>query len=252
MRAPLRLTLLILLLLLPLHTMADWQRIEALKNKVGTETPQTSGLQIGLPLVADDGASVPLKVTFNGTLAADEYISGLYVFASQNPRAEVIEFAFSDAIPRIEVSTRIRLSETQTVYVLAKSNQGNLWLANQDVRVTVSGCLMTDEDGTVTEAQMSQPRIALPRNPKAGEAAELRTMINHPMETGFREDSQGNLIPQQLIESLRVSRGDETLFSVTFNTGTSANPFVAFFLGQFDDLTFTWTDQQGQQLSETR
>lgn len=244
-------TFLLSLLVMPLQVFADWQRFAALKEKIQDMTPIESGLELTLPLVADDGSAVPLKVAFKGSLAENEHITRLWILADRNPNPDVIDFEISEHIPRIELSTRIRLGESQTVYALAQSNQGNLWLAQQEVRVTVSGCLMSGDD-TTAETVMSQPRVALPRNPVAGEAAELRTMINHPMETGFREDEQGNLIAQQLVESLQVTRADQPVITANFHTGTSANPFVAFFLDQFDELMFTWTDQQGQQLSEQR
>ena len=230
---------------------ADWQRIEAINTYLTNQQPQQGGINIGLPLVAEDGSAVPLKITFSGELANEEYIDTIRVFASNNPNTEVIDFELSAAIPRTELSTRIRLSESQTLYVVAKSNQDNYWIASRDIRVTVSGCLMAgDEDTTATG--MSQPRVALPRSATPGEAAEIRTMINHPMETGFREDGQGGTVAQSLVESLQVSRAGQDVLTVHFHTGTSANPFVGFYLDQFDDLSFTWTDQQAERITETR
>lgn len=236
---------------LPIHAAADWRRVPALSEKIGDHSPNVSGVAIALPLVADDGSAVPLKVTFNGALEENEQITHLWIYASQNPNAEVIDFEISEFIPRIEMSTRIRLSETQTVYALARSNQDNFWLTSQEVRVTVSGCLMSGDD-TLVDQQMSQPRVALPRNPQKGVASELRTMINHPMETGFREDGQGGVVPQQLVEQLAITRGETPLLTANFHTGTSANPFVAFYLDEFEHLNFTWTDQSGHQVTEQR
>lgn len=230
---------------------ADWQRIEAINSYLTNQKPQQDGLNIGLPLVAEDGSAVPLKITFNGELANDEYIDTLRVFASNNPNAEVIDFSLSAAIPRTELSTRIRLSESQTLFVVAKSNLDNYWIANRDIRVTVSGCLMAGDEET-TASGMSQPRVALPRNATPGEAAEIRTMINHPMETGFRDDGQGGTHAENLVDSLEVIRAGEALIKVHFHTGTSANPFVGFYLDQFDDLSFTWTDQQAERITESR
>lgn len=230
---------------------ADWRRIEAINSYLTDQQPQAGGIDIGLPLVAEDGSAVPLKITMTAALAANEYIDSVRVFASHNPNAEVIDFELSSAIPRTELSTRIRLSESQTLFVVAKSNLDNYWIANRDIRVTVSGCLMAG-DADSTDNGMSQPRVALPRSATAGDAAEIRTMINHPMETGFRDDGQGGTHAENLVESLEVSQAGTALVKVNFHTGTSANPFVGFYLDQFDDLRFTWTDQQGQRITETR
>ncbi|KAA0875048.1 thiosulfate oxidation carrier protein SoxY [Nitrincola tapanii] len=212
---------------------------------------ETQGLNLNLPLVAEDGSAVPLKVQFNAPLAEGEWITQLRVFASGNPNAEVIDFEPSAAISQLEFSSRIRLSESQDVYVLASSNQGRQWLASRQVRVTLSGCLMSGDEDT-TQMGMSQPRIALPRQAQAGKPAEIRTLINHPMETGFRETASGETLAASLVDHLVISRAGETLLRVKFYTGTSANPFVSFFLDQQDQLTFTWTDDQGQQIQETR
>ncbi|WP_417581503.1 thiosulfate oxidation carrier protein SoxY [Nitrincola sp.] len=230
---------------------ADWQRIEAINSYLTNQQPQQGGVNIGLPLVAEDGSAVPLKITFSGELADDEYIDTIRVFASNNPNTEVIDFELSAAIPRTELSTRIRLRESQTLFVVAKSNLDNYWIASRDIRVTVSGCLMAGDVET-TATGMSQPRVALPRSATPGEAAEIRTMINHPMETGFRDDGQGGTLAENLVESLEVSQAGEVLLTVGFHTGTSANPFVGFYLDQFSDLSFTWTDQQAERITETR
>ncbi|KGK42322.1 hypothetical protein LH51_08195 [Nitrincola sp. A-D6] len=230
---------------------SDWTRIEAINTYLADNQPQQDGIDIGLPLVAEDGSAVPLKITYSGELANDEYIDSIRVFASNNPNTEVIDFELSAAIPRTELSTRIRLSESQTLFVVAKSNLDNYWIASRDIRVTVSGCLMAGDTET-TASGMSQPRVALPRSATPGEAAEIRTMINHPMETGFRDDGQGGSVAQNLVELLEVTRAGQDLLKVHFHTGTSANPFVGFYLDQFDDLSFTWTDQQAERITETR
>lgn len=241
------------LLGLSLPALADTSvRLPALQQLLGSEQPISGGIDINLPLVAEDGGAVPLRLSFTDRLNPGEQITAIRVFAARNPRAEVIEFAPAASLPRLEFSTRIRLNESQTVYVLASSSDGRHWLASRDVRVTVSGCLVRGDD-TEAEVGMSQPRIALPRNARAGQAGEVRTLLNHPMETGLREDGQGGLVAENLVSSLTVTdSSDTTLLQVQFHSGTAANPFVTFFLDQFEGLTFTWQDQQGRTLTESR
>lgn len=241
----------ILTMTFSVNASSDWRHFPAVAERLGNQSPTEAGIDLNIPLVIDDGSSVNLKVSFNGSLANEEYLSRLWILADKNPNPDVIDFELSQAIPKLELTTRIRLGESQTVYALAQSNQGNFWLTSKDVRVTVSGCLMGNEEPQADIA-MTQPRVALPRNPTPGNAAELRTMINHPMETGFREDGQGGYIPQQLVKSLNVTQAGNPVIDINFHTGTSANPFVAFFTDQFSDLTFTWTDQHGAQVTETR
>ncbi len=236
------------LLSAPLVADTRWQRVDALADLLGDARPTPGGIAIDMPLVSDNGGEIPLALAFTAALAENERITELRVFAPRNPRPEVIEFHFHSerALPR--VSTRIRLSETQTVYALASSNRGNHWLAQHDIRVATSGCLMDDD--RATEMAMSNPRLAGPRNPRTGEPGEYRALVNHPMETGIRTDGS-EAPPQALVEYFGVYEDNSALFSSRFHTGTSANPYVSFTLRQTEaPLRFVWRDQQSKELEK--
>ncbi|SFB98533.1 sulfur-oxidizing protein SoxY [Marinospirillum celere] len=242
----------ITLILSPLVLASSWQSFEPVKKFLDGSQPATSGLKLDLPLVSEDGSSVALEVSFEGQLKSGDQLESIHVFSTGNPNPEIIEFHFMD--PRVlpKVATRVRLNETQTVIAVAKSREGATWVTEREVRVTVSGCLMrSDEDA---EAGMQNPRIALPRRMSAGQALDVRTLINHPMETGLREDAQGKLIDQNLIEAFRLQLGGETVFRAGLHTGTAANPYIRVQL-KLDTSTpavFSWKDQQGQEVQEER
>ncbi len=121
------------------------------------------------------------------------------------------------------------------------------------MRVTISGCL-TRQDADTANGQMQNPRIALPRHIQPGQPLELRTLINHPMETGLRNATDGSIVPQNLISNLQLSINQQPALEVLFANGTSANPYVRLSLQpeQAADLTFRWQDQQGSEVVETR
>ena len=214
--------------------------------------PQTQGLILDLPLISEDGSAVPLELSFEGALSADDRLQAIYIFAGANPNPEVIEFHLHSAQALPRVATRIRLNESQTVWAVAISEQGHTWIAQREVRVTVSGCLMRGDDAAT--AGMHNPRIGVPRRMTAGQPLELRTLINHPMETGLRENAAGELVPKDLVTHLAVELDGEPAFTARFHTGTSANPYVLFNvkLEQPREAEFVWTDQHGQTVSETR
>jgi sulfur-oxidizing protein SoxY len=62
------------------------------------------------------------------------------VLADGNPRAGVARFHFSPASGIAEANTRIRLAETQNVIALAKMNDGSVYRASKEVKVTIGGC----------------------------------------------------------------------------------------------------------------
>jgi len=246
---PLRLTALIILLLVTLPAQGNWRNVEAVKTVIGDTEPETSGLSLDLPSVSEDGSNIAMTVSFDGELAEDAVLESIRVFAPGNPSPEVIAFHLTDAITRPDFRTRIRLAESQTVYATARSSDGRTWVTSREVRVTVSGCLMDNDQGR--EIRMANPRVALGDGARKGQPLAIRTMINHPMETGLRDGEDDPGIPEQLVESLQITQNGNTLFNVRFHSGTSENPYVMFHLTPRESgpLTIRWQDQQGDEVS---
>lgn len=46
---------------------------------------------------------------------------------------------------------------------------------------------------------MTKPRVRVPRTASKGEVIEIKTLLSHPMETGYRRDDQGRIIPRHII-----------------------------------------------------
>lgn len=242
--------------LLSATALADqrWQRVEAVQAALNGLEPVTDGLELELPLVAEDGSSVTLNVRFDGELGADEHIEKIRVFAPGNPRPEVADYALTPMATPVDITTRIRLSETQQVVALAFTSAGRAFLTTRDVRVTVSGCLIGGGlDASST--QMENPRLAFAGEVRPGQPVAVRSLINHPMETGLRPDGEaaGDVDPL-LIETLTVTLDDEPVFRSRFYTGTAANPYVQFTLSpqQAGEVGLTWQDQNGETVQTSR
>jgi sulfur-oxidizing protein SoxZ len=96
------------------------------------------------------------------------------------------------------------------------------------------------------------PRIRAPRSARPGEAFEVRTLINHPMETGLRSEA-GRAVPRDMLTRLVVRVNGEVAVDAQLRNGTAANPFHVFFLklDQSADLDFTWTDERGREARAT-
>jgi sulfur-oxidizing protein SoxZ len=94
---------------------------------------------------------------------------------------------------------------------------------------------------------MPATRIVVPAKARKGEVIEIKTLINHVMETGFRRDNSGRAIPRDIITRFTCTYGGEEVFRMDLFTGVAANPFVAFttVATETSDLVFEWTDQHG-------
>jgi sulfur-oxidizing protein SoxZ len=97
-------------------------------------------------------------------------------------------------------------------------------------------------------------RIVMPASSKKGDIIEIKTLVQHPMEPGYRRDNEGRAVPRDIIGSLTVLYAGAEVFKCEMQPGTAANPYVAFttVATETGDLTFTWVDEKGQTTSETR
>ena len=96
-------------------------------------------------------------------------------------------------------------------------------------------------------------RVQLPQAAKRGEVIEIRIAIQHPMETGFRFDLMGKVVPKNVINSLRVRYNGAEVFRAELGSGIAANPYLQFYTvaeasGEF---VFEWVDDAGERGSET-
>jgi sulfur-oxidizing protein SoxZ len=104
---------------------------------------------------------------------------------------------------------------------------------------------------------MARALITVPPNPKRGQTIEIRALIQHPMESGFRPDSRGRVLPRNIIRKFRCVYDDgatkETVFAAELYSAVAANPFFVFSLRaeKSGTLTFTWEGDQGFSQTET-
>ena len=75
----------------------------------------------------------------------------------------------------------------------------------------------------------------------------VKALITHPMETGLRKDSDGNIVPAHFIQEVTATVGGEVVFTANWGTGVAKNPYLSFkYKGSKGDLlTLAWTDNTG-------
>ena len=232
----------------------QWQRFAPAIALLQDKAVQADGLTLDLPSLSENGSAVALGVLFEGKLDDGDTLDAIHILSTANPNPEVIAFHLLDGRIVPEFHTRIRLSESQTVVAVATSRQGKAWVVEQPVRVTVSGCVGSLGSDDSASVQMQNPRVALPARHLAGRPLELRTVVQHPMETGLRTGPDGQVVAQQLIHTMEVSLDGQPVVQTRFFSGTAANPYVRLSVnpGSAEAVQLVWTDQSGRQLSEER
>ena len=101
---------------------------------------------------------------------------------------------------------------------------------------------------------MARVLINFPPRAKRGEIIEIKTLIQHPMETGYRLDSKGAVIPRDIISRFTCAYNGDEVFRAELFPAISANPFIAFptVATESGELVFSWIDDNGQIQSEIR
>jgi len=94
---------------------------------------------------------------------------------------------------------------------------------------------------------MARALIHVPPSAKRGEVIEIKTLISHVMETGYRIGVTGQPIPRDIIEDFVCTYNGEEVFRAKLYPAIAANPFISFFTiaTESGTLTFSWTDQHG-------
>ena len=113
---------------------------DAIAKFTGGKTAAQAKVSIELPEIAENGNTVPLAVSIDAPMTADNYVSEVLVVAEGNPNPGVATFHFSPMSGKAAASTRIRLATTQNIVVVAKTSKGEFFTGQKLVKVTIGGC----------------------------------------------------------------------------------------------------------------
>ena len=119
----------------------DLPVIPALASFLAGRSPRWERLKLELPSLADNGQSVPMRITMDGPFAATSTLRAIHLFSEVNPVPEMAVFEFPSPPAKVEIDSRIRLAGAQHVVAVAVMSDGALYAAAAEVLVTIAGCL---------------------------------------------------------------------------------------------------------------
>ena len=98
---------------------------------------------------------------------------------------------------------------------------------------------------------MPSALINVPKKAKRGDVIEIKALMSHIMETGYRRTAAGDLVPRDIITSFTCRYNGAEIFRADLFPAIAANPFISFFTiardsGKFE---FEWIGDKG--FSET-
>jgi sulfur-oxidizing protein SoxZ len=95
--------------------------------------------------------------------------------------------------------------------------------------------------------------IRVPERARRGEIVEIKALISHPMETGYRRTQHGERIPRDIIRLFVCTYNGTEVFRAELHPAIAANPFIAFstVATESGTIVLTWTGDNGFAASES-
>jgi sulfur-oxidizing protein SoxY len=115
----------------------------AIRNVVGAAVVKTGKVKIDVPPLVENGNTVPMTVSVVSAMTPDDHVKSIHVFNEKNPQPNIGNFYLGPHAGRAQISTRIRLADSQKITAIAHLSDGSFWSASADVVVTLAAC--TDE-----------------------------------------------------------------------------------------------------------
>jgi sulfur-oxidizing protein SoxY len=112
----------------------------AIRNIVGEAQLRSGRIKLDIPPLVENGNTVPMTVSVASPMTADDYVKSIHVFNEKNPQPNIGNFYFSSSSGRAQVSTRIRLADTQKVVAIARLSDDTFWQVAAEIVVTLAAC----------------------------------------------------------------------------------------------------------------
>jgi sulfur-oxidizing protein SoxY len=112
----------------------------AIRNVVGEAQVHTGKVKLDIPPLVENGNTVPMTVSVTSPMTPEDYVKSIHVFNEKNPQPNMGNFYLTPSSGRAQISTRIRLADTQKVVAIARLSDDSFWSVSTEVVVTLAAC----------------------------------------------------------------------------------------------------------------
>jgi sulfur-oxidizing protein SoxY len=112
----------------------------AIRNIVGEAVVRTGRVKLEVPPLVENGNTVPMTVSVQSPMTAEDHVKSIHIFNEKNPQPNMGNFYLGPRAGRAQVSTRIRLADSQKIVAIARLSDDTFWSATVDVVVTLAAC----------------------------------------------------------------------------------------------------------------
>ena len=130
--------------IVPSLTMASKpEAIEAIAKIVGSSPIRDGRVKLVIPPLVESGNLVVLKLSVESPMTTTDYVRAVHVISEGNPLPNIFAAYFTPRSGRAELTTRVRLADSQRVWAIAQMSDGTYWQGYADTIVTLSACTET-------------------------------------------------------------------------------------------------------------
>lgn len=97
-------------------------------------------------------------------------------------------------------------------------------------------------------------RMRVPKEARSGEVVTIKALIAHDMESGYRKDKAGQIIPRRILRRFEAIYEGKTVFAIDLEPFMAANPFIEFRLkiGRSGHLDVLWVEDTGEEFRSSK
>ena len=115
--------------------------MKAASREVVGEAPVRKGrVTLDIPPLVENGNSIAMNVAVDSPMTEKDHVNAVHVFNEKNPQPNMGNFYLGPWCGRAQVSTRVRLADSQKIVAIARLSDGSFWSASADVIVTLAAC----------------------------------------------------------------------------------------------------------------
>ncbi len=113
---------------------------EAIQKITGGAKIQEGRVTLTIPPLVENGNLVVLKLSVDSPMTANDYVKVIHVIAEGNPLPNVFTVYLTPRSGTANITTRVRLADSQRVWAIAQMNNGSFWQGSAETLVTLSAC----------------------------------------------------------------------------------------------------------------
>lgn len=113
---------------------------DTLKRLFGSRKIETTHVDLKAPIIAENGAVVPINIISDLPMDNDNYVKKMYILVEGNLKPHIATIDLAPANGRAEFAMRIKMRKSSNVRAVLETSSGKLYGDIKPVKVTIGGC----------------------------------------------------------------------------------------------------------------